>query len=207
MTDFADLQALVRSYMHRTDLDTDIPEFIDLARKRMNRDMRSETMFGQVIFTSTSNPEPTPDDFLEFRDMFYETQGVRVSLKLAGRSQIDLFSGSNVSLAATNAPSFVSFDGNQISTAPGGEGLEYTLLYYQEITELVNDTDTNPVLDKNTTIWLYGSLIEGHSFTQDLDLMNKAIEMYSNEVGAENQRAKERIGGAGLTMQGASSWV
>lgn len=199
----SELQALVASYMHRTDLTAEIPDFIELARTRINRDMRVRENIIEATETPTLNPRPLPDDFLEMRDIYWNPSSTRRSLTLVGRKQLD---ANTQALDATQSPNFYSIDGIQIETQPGGISLEFSLIYYAAVAELVADADTNLLMSVYPMTWLYASLIEGHTFTQDLTLVAEALTNYTSELTQANAQAKAAESGAGLEMQGASSW-
>ena len=199
----AELQVLIAAYMHRTDLTADIPGFIELARTRINRDMRVRENIIEATETPTINPRPLPLDFLEMRDIFYLPSSRRLTLQLVGRKQLN---DAQQSLNGTVRPTFFSIDGTQIETQPGGIDVEFTLLYYAAVPELIADDDTNALMATYPMTWLYASLIEGHTFTQDLVLAADALSNYTSEVEQANSSAKAAESGAGLQMAGASSW-
>ena len=200
----AELQALVAQYMHRTDLDSEIPGFIELARTRINRDMRVRENIITDTETPTVNPRDLPADFLEMRDIYHRRGENRISLQLVGRKQLDRYDRSTINEAF---PRFYSVDGVQLETQPGGVDVEFTLIYFAAVPELVNDTDTNLLMSIYPMTWLYGSLIEGHSFTQDLDLMQESVASYTSEVSQANAQAAEAESGATLQVEGASAWL
>lgn len=200
---FGELKSEVRSYLHRTDLDSEIPGFIELARTRINRDLRVREQLIEVDVTPAVNPFPVEDDFLEMRDIYHSSGGTRITLTLAGRRQLNAFTNPNVS---QTKPQFYSIDGLAIETSPGGEGIEFTEIYYAAVDELVNDADTNLLLDVYPSMWLYASLFEGHVFAQDMDLAGSAVETYNSEIKIANDRSKQSESGASLQVQGASSW-
>lgn len=201
---FGELKTQVANYMHRTDLTDFIVDFVELARTRINRDLRVREMLIEKQVTPTVNPFPVEDDFLEMRDLHHQRGNFRQTVALTGRAGVNKYKNNNIAQAN---PRFYSIDGLLIETAPGGIDVEFTEIYYAQEAEFVDDADTRKTLDRFPTIWLYASLIEGHSFTQDLDLMNDAIEKYTSELGIANQRADEAESGAGLAMTGASNWL
>ena len=199
----AELQTLVAAYMHRTDLTADIPGFIELARTRINRDMRVRENIKEATETPTINPRPLPVDFLEMRSIYFLPSTRRVTLTLVGREALN---ANQQALNATQRPSVFSIDGTQIETQPGGIDIEFTLLYYFAQPELIADDDTNPLMATYPMTWLYATLIEGHTFTQDLQLVAEALSNYTSEVEQANSSAKAAESGAGLEMAGASRW-
>lgn len=203
---YIELQQLIANYMHRVDLTADIPGFIELARQRINRDLRVREMIVQATVTPATNPFPVETGFIEMRDIFYTSAqgGCRLALQLVGRRQLDIWKDN---ASAVPQPAFYSIDGLNIETAPGGVGIEFTEIFYRGEAALVNDADTNLTLAAYAPIWLYASLIEGHSFTQDLDLMGDAIEKYTSEVAQANSASADAESGASLQIQGASQWL
>ncbi len=199
---YQELRALITSYMHRTDLDAVIPDFIEQARTRINRDVRLGEMLTLTTFTPTSNPFDAPSDFLEARELTWQSGTRRVALRLSPRWQL-----SEYSAATQSKPQFYSVDGKRIETAPGGVDIEYRLLYYAALEAFVNDSDTNEVLNTYPSLYLYGALIEAFSYTQDNELRSAAVETYVSEAAAANKRAHEAEAGAALQMTGSSSWL
>ena len=201
---FGELKQSIASYMHRIDLTGDIPGFVELARTRINRDLRVREMIIEKQVTPTVNPFPVEDDFLEMRDLHHQRGNFRQTVALTGRAGVNLYKNNNI---AQSNPIVYSIDGLLIETAPGGIDIIFTEIYYAAEAEFVDDADTRKTLDRFPSIWLYASLIEGHAFTQDLELMTDALTKYTSELQIANQRADEAESGASLQVTGASAWL
>ena len=200
---YGEFKQQVADYVHRTDLADKIPDFIESGRAMMDRDMRVRELISSLTYTPSSNPFPVPDGFLESRELYTIRNGNRVSLTLVGRRQLAFYSSTNIS---QSRPLFYSVDGLEIETKPGGDGVEFTQLYYKSITPLVNDSDTSIILDVYPKVWLYAAVFEAGLYTQDFEISERFESRYVNEVTSANQRAKESESGASLQMQGASQW-
>ena len=198
---YGELKLLVADYLHRTDLTAQIPTFIELARQRINRDFRVRENITSGTLTPASNPFDVPEGFLEMRDIYYYRGAQRITLSLVGRKQLNSYA-----LNSGAGPAVYSVDGTQIETAPGGECVEFNLLYYDAVPEFPFESSTNELLQTYPMSWLYGALFEGHSYAQDIDLAAQVLQLYSSEVTAANSRAAESESGASLQMAGASSW-
>ena len=64
---YSDLQSTIASYLARTDLTVQIPDFIQLAETRLRRDLRIRQML-KVVTTATTPSDSTvelPSDFLQ----------------------------------------------------------------------------------------------------------------------------------------------
>ena len=200
---YGELKTLVAGYLHRTDLTANIPDFIELARGRINRDLRVREMLTLATTTPVANPFDVESDFLEMRDIYHSSNGQRLTLSLVGRRQLNLYRSTSLS---QTVPRFYSIDGTQIETAPGGIGVEFTELYYASQAAFTSDSDERTTLTTYPSIWLYGALIEAHTFTQDMDLVEHATSNYTSEVKVANMASKAAESGASLQMQGASQW-
>src|SRR5512135_233471 len=74
LTNYSDLKTTVANYLGRTDLTSQIPDFISLAELRLSRDIRTRKLLKSVTTTMTGG-DPTvalPSDFLELRDIYLD---------------------------------------------------------------------------------------------------------------------------------------
>ena len=71
-TNYTDLQALVASYLGRSDLATIIPDFIRFAETRLSRELRTRQMLKSSTASLTGGDPriAVPGDFLQIRDLF-----------------------------------------------------------------------------------------------------------------------------------------
>ena len=195
-----ELKSLLISFAHRADVPTE--ELIELARQRINRDLRVREMITRLTFTPSIAPHPLPADFLEMREVFFNDGAQRVSVQLVSRKELAFYANANTSQASR----FASIDGTDIEFIPSGVGREFTMLYYAAVPKFVNDADTHPTLELFSPIWLDAALIALHNWTQDSDLQAEAISKYTSEVEAANGQSGAAEGGAMLQMAGASNW-
>ena len=197
---YGELKALLISFAHRSDVPT--ADLIELARQRINRDLRVREMIVRLTFTPTQAPHPLPADFLEMREVFFNDGSQRVSVQLVSRKELAWYANAN----ASSASRFASIDGTDIEFIPSGVGREFTMLYYAAVPQLVSDAQTHPTLELYSPIWLDAALIALHNWTQDSDLQAEAMSKYTSEVESANRASGEAEGGAMLQMAGASNW-
>jgi len=76
LTTYAELQTAVANYLARTDLTSQIPDFIYLAETRLRRQLRINEMLTQTSLTVSANQITLPTDFLELRDIHFENNPV-----------------------------------------------------------------------------------------------------------------------------------
>lgn len=167
ITNYTDLKSTVASYLARTDLTSQIPDFIQLAEIRLRRDLRIRQMLKSVS-TTTTGGDPTvslPPDFLELRDLFVDTNPVR-DLQFVTPSVLSR----NGRVTESGLPVYYTILGNDFKFAPTPD-TNYTIemLYYAAPTLLSDSNTSNVFLANAPDLVLYGSLIEAEPY-----LMNDA---------------------------------
>ena len=70
-TNYSSFVTVVENYLARTDLSSQIPDFIQLAQTRMSRDLRTEKMLkvATAAITSGDGTVSLPTDVLEVREI------------------------------------------------------------------------------------------------------------------------------------------
>jgi hypothetical protein len=70
-TNYTSFVTVVENYLARTDLSSQIPDFIQLAQTRMSRDLRTEKMLkvATAPITSGDGTVALPSDMLEVREI------------------------------------------------------------------------------------------------------------------------------------------
>ena len=71
LSSYSDLKTSIANYLARSDLTSQIPDFITLAENRLRRDLRTRKMLKLVSATMTAgdNTLSLPADFLQMRDI------------------------------------------------------------------------------------------------------------------------------------------
>jgi hypothetical protein len=166
-TNYTDLKATVADYLARTDLTTQIPDFITLAENRLRRDLRLRQMI-KVVTTTTTASDATvalPSDFLEMRDIHIETNPIQTVIY---QNPSNFFRNSNVTVGGM--PSYYTVTGSEFQFAPIPDSA-YTLkmIYYAAPTYLSSSVSSNVFLATCPDLLLYASLGEAEPY-----LMNDA---------------------------------
>lgn len=164
---YSDLKATVASYLGRSDLTAQIPDFIQLAEVRLRRDLRIRQMLKSAVTTTTGGDATValPTDFLQLRDLFVETNPIR-DLQYVTPS---VFSR-NARVTESGLPVFYTIIANEFKFAPVPDG-NYTLqiLYYANPPFLTDTNPSNVFVANCPDLLLYGSLVEAEPY-----LMNDA---------------------------------
>ena len=161
-TNYTDLQASVASYLGRSDLTTEIPDFIRFAELRLGRELRTRQMLNSATAPMIANDAKValPTDFLEIRDLFLQGNP---------RRPLTYMSPSAFSREARadiiGLPVFYTILASEFKFAPIPDAA-YTLeiLYYAKPTFLSNANASNVFLANYPDALLYGSLIEAEPY-------------------------------------------
>ena len=161
-TNYSDLQASVAGYLGRSDLTTQIPDFIRFAELRLGRELRTRQMLNSATAPTIANDAKValPTDFLEIRDLFVQGNP---------RRPLTYMSPSAFSREARadiiGLPVFYTILASEFKFAPIPDAA-YTLeiLYYAKPTFLSNANVSNVFLANYPDALLYGSLIEAEPY-------------------------------------------
>jgi hypothetical protein len=177
MSTYTELQADVASYLHRTDVTTPITEFIEKARLRVARDLRSLEQETTTTLTSPTNGVFTlPSNFVELR----RASSAGVPLRPVNQGEADYW-------ASSSAPAVYAIHGRNL-WAPGATTVDIT--YFAIEAALTSGATEHPTMAAHPQIWLYASLAEAGLYTRDWDLMDRMAQAYGAEVREINARAE-----------------
>ena len=161
-TNYSDLQASVASYLGRSDLTTQIPDFIRFAEIRLGRELRTRQMLNSATAPTVANDARTalPTDFLEIRDLFIQGNPRR-PLSYMSPSAFSREAKADV----IGLPVFYTLLASEFQFAPVPDAI-YTLevLYYAKPTFLSTANTSNVFLANYPDALLYGSLIEAEPY-------------------------------------------
>ena len=161
-TNYTDLQASVAGYLGRSDLTTEIPDFIRFAELRLGRELRTRQMLNSATAPTVANDARTalPTDFLEIRDLFIQGNPRR-PLTYMSPSAFSREARADI----VGLPVFYTILASEFQYAPIPDAI-YTLeiLYYAKPTFLSSSNASNVFLANYPDALLYGSLIEAEPY-------------------------------------------
>jgi hypothetical protein len=161
-TNYSDLQASVAGYLGRSDLTTQIPDFIRFAEIRLGRELRTRLMLNSATAPTIANDAKValPTDFLEIRDLFIQGNPRR-PLSYMSPSAFSREAKADV----IGLPVFYTLLASEFQFAPVPDAI-YTLevLYYAKPTFLSTANTSNVFLANYPDALLYGSLIEAEPY-------------------------------------------
>ena len=161
-TNYSDLQASVAGYLGRSDLTTQIPDFIRFAELRLGRELRTRQMLNSATAPTIANDAKValPTDFLEIRDLFIQGNPRR-PLTYMSPSAFSREARADI----VGLPVFYTILASEFQYAPIPDAI-YTLeiLYYAKPTFLSDANVSNVFLANYPDALLYGSLIEAEPY-------------------------------------------
>lgn len=164
---YSDLKTSIANYLARSDLTTQIPDFIKFAENRLRRELRIRQMLSATTITATAGTVTVtiPSDFLEARDFVVNGNPVQplnyVSPALYSRNSRGDVSGKPLDYTVLS---------NVFKLAPNPDSAyTLTLTYYAAPAYLSDSNTSNTFLTVCPDLLLYASLVEAEPF-----LMNDA---------------------------------
>ena len=184
LTNYSDLKTSVANYLGRSDLTSQIPDFISLAELRLNRSVRIRQML-KTVTSSTTGGDSTvglPTDFLEMRDIHLNTTPVFTLRYKAPNSFYE-----TARTTESGRPVDYTILGSEIQLAPIPD-TTYTLqmLYYSKPTLLSDSNTSNVFLANYPDALLYASLGEAEPYLMNDARLQTWGALYERAIAAIN---------------------
>lgn len=181
-TSYSDLQTAIAGYLARSDLTTQIPDFIRLAETRLRRDLRIRQMLKSVTTATVADDSTVelPSDFLEVRDFVVVGNPVQ---------PLNYYSPSAFNRNTRSWESGKPLDYTVLATdfqlAPIPDG-EYTVkMFYFAAPTFLSDTNTSNAFLANTPdALLYGALLEAAPYLMDDARINTWGTMFDRAMAS-----------------------
>jgi len=166
-TSYSDLQTAIAGYLARSDLTTQIPDFIRLAETRLRRDLRIRQMLKSVTTPTVAGDSTVelPSDFLEVRDFVIVGNPIQ-PLNYYSPSAFNR----NTRSWESGKPLDYTVLANDFQLAPIPDGVYTVKMFYFAAPTFLSETNTSNAFLANTPdALLYGALLEAEPY-----LMNDA---------------------------------
>lgn len=160
ITNYSELKTAVASFLHRTDVTSEIDDFIDLAESDMQVRAKLAQWDTSATVTFVSGTASLPADFVAAKALKYPAGDYTLEFRPQG--------GFDEAAAADTSgePAWYTIRGSQIIIYPQYSG-DMTLVYTARFTPLSDSTTTNSLLTLFPDAYLYGSLAHACYWTQD----------------------------------------
>ena len=199
LTDYSSLKTSVASYLARSDLTTQIPDFIRLAEERLARDLRTRKMLvvARADTTASDSTVGLPTDFLEMRDMHLRTTPVQ---SLTYRSPNAFYAGSRTT--DSGKPIDYTILASEIQFAPVPDtAYSVQMLYYAKPQYLSDTNITNAFLANYPDALLYAALGEAEPYLMNDARLQTWAALYDRAITAINTSDQSsEYGGQPMSM-------
>lgn len=167
LTTYSDLKTSVANYLARSDLTSQIPDFITLAEIRLRRDLRIRQMLSSTNLTTVGGTATLnlPSDFLEIKN-FYLDGNPTYPMNYMTPSTLER----DGSTWESGRPVYYTILASTIKLGPNPDTTYTMPLLYYAAPAFLSDTNTSNVFMANCPdLLLYASLAEAEPY-----LMNDA---------------------------------
>ena len=196
---YSDLKTTVANYLGRSDLTSQIPDFITLAEVRLSRELRIRQMLtsDSISVTSGDSTISIPSNFLAIRDIYLDATP-RATLSYLSPSAFTR----EARTAETGKPVFYTMNGTEFEFAPIPDA-NYTakILYYGKPTALSDSNTSNAFLANAPDALLYAALLEAEPYLMNDARVQVWGNLYNNAIANLNASDEEsEYAGVPLTM-------
>lgn len=202
LNNYSALKTSIANWLNRTDLTTEIEDFIVLAEKDFNSKLRIRQMVAtDSSFSINAESVALPTGFLQVRDFFITIGGNKHSLQYITPAQMDQIKGSS----STGQPSTYTIIGENFRFAPTpASTYTATLNFYKEFDPLSVSNTSNFILTSHPAIYLYGSLYHSANFLGGIEprLLAQWQQMYATALERlERNDREDQYGNAPLQQR------
>lgn len=192
LTTNTELKAAVATRMRRSDLTTNIVDYVAQFEAKLNRRLRVRKMVTTTSLTPSSGSVALPTDYLDW---------LRVTWTGSPNRQLDFFPPDafwSLHPGQTGTPNIFTIEGAALKVAPAST-TAVTFAYYQAIPALAS-ASTNWLLTAHPDLYLYGVTAEGFADIRNWEaakangmLADACLQEVINLDAATNQIAPGHI--------------
>lgn len=199
ITSYATLQDAIGTFLARSDLSTVDVELIDLAEKRIQREVRTPDMETSYSGTTSSGTISVPTDFLEWKVVNATVSNS--AQRLQPKSIEWIFQNyPNRTASGGGSPKFIGRSGSTFVFGPFPD-TDYAItgLYYKRLTSVASSW--NALATANPDLYLYASLSAASAYIQDDPRLPVWEQAYRETRDAVNREAQlQELSGAPLRV-------
>lgn len=185
LTNYSELKTAVANYLGRSDLTSQIVDFINLAETRLARDIRTRKILKTATATMTAG-DPTvgfPSDFIGIKDIHIKGNP-RTALNYQSPSVFSV----NIRADEPGLPVFYTLRANEFEFAPIPDSAYVAqMTYYFKPAYLSDSNTSNEFLANYQDALLYGSLTEAEPYLMNDSRTMVWAELYKNAIQRINE--------------------
>lgn len=190
---FAELSTAMTNWLHRDDLTSRIPEFIDMGEAYLNRKLRVKEMEASATITPSATVRyvALPTGFMELLS-FTDDEGEPLTSVSAEELERLAYG------IGTGRPYYYRISSRIDFEAVADQAYSFTMRYLKRL-DLATDL-TNSVLTNHPDCYLYASLMQASPFLKDGEagnwkqLMDDAVKAANSQSIRSNQLLRTELG-------------
>ena len=162
ITTYAELQTSVKSWLHRADLDSIIPDFITLAEARIFREVRARSMETALSDTIASGVIALPTGYIELKYAYVNRSPVKTLKRREARFIYEKYP----TRSGMGEPRYIAREASNFIFGPYPDSA-YTItgVYYKNIGPL--SSSAHALFTDNPDLYLWASLAEAEPYMKN----------------------------------------
>ena len=191
ITTYSELQTAVANWLNRSDLTSQIPEFIDLTEADIRTDLYDSQMETRAYATTSISSAylAFPDDFRSIRRMQIVYGGVEYLIEERTPSELARYDDSG-----TGLPRYFAVIGDQFQFWPAPDaGYRVEITYHKDVPALSDSNTSNWLLTDAPNLYLYGACKHAAVYIRDNEMLSISGALYGQALEKmikQNQRRK-----------------
>jgi hypothetical protein len=181
---YESLKTAIGNWTHRSDLDSVVDDFIDLAESRLNSDIRVSQQETSATLAAASMIA-IPADCLSIRNIKALTNPVTAIQYLTPEMRDVLDQGDS------GTPYAYSIVENQIALYPAPAS-DIKIVYYTKIPALSSLNTSNWLLELMPDLYLYACLYEAYKYISDDNKLGQYAQLYGEALARLRRNDVER---------------
>lgn len=160
---YADVQTAIASELHRSDLTSYIPDFIQRCESRINAKLRVRQMETTQASTIASGVIAVPTNYVELKHAYLSSTSPYQKLQ---RKTAEWIYDNYPYRSGEGEPRFIAREGSNFIFGPyASASYVVTLVYFNRLAPI--SSAVNSVFTAYPGLWLYGSLLEAEGFLKN----------------------------------------
>ena len=197
ISNYGELKDAVKAYLHRSDMDDQIPTFISLGISKINRECNSRHQEQIATYTAPAGSDiiALPTRYKVMRSVTVDDRPLR---------QITLQNKQSRYQDTSGEVNYYSISDNRLNLHPSPDDeIELRMTYFETVQDFSSDTESHPLLLNNPNIFIYAAMREAAPFLHGDERQPMWAELLAQEIIGENNYSEEsRWSGSSLEIEG-----
>lgn len=199
ITTYSELKTAVANFLARSDLTSQIPDFITLAEARMSRELDTRTQEKRAQASTAASDEyiSLPTDLRKVRHVRINSDPVCVLDYAAPHDFYETYGSSG-----GGKPKFYTVIGAEIALRPVPDAV-YTveIIYGETVSALSDSSATNTILARHPDAYLYGALSAAHTYLMDEARASQYDALFTRIIDEIKRDTEQQRYGGALAMK------